>query len=272
LVPETYDCDVAVIMVSHNDLSEECLLSIQKARAQSSLNIQLVVIDNQSHTYHANEFVKPLVPDAIVLLRHGDFGYGRSCNRGTRELVAKYYFILNPDTVITDPTLFETFVRDLETHPNTGIIAPKIVYPNDQQQETCRRFPKWFMPFVMRTNWQNHGFGKTYLESFVMRDYDHAQKRNVDWVQGSAMFIPGDVWRTLDGFDDRYWLYFEDIDLCRRVHLLNKEVVYNPSVCIQHAYGKESATYKNNLMNILIKKESRSHIMSWIKYTLKWFI
>ena len=256
IVPETYDADVVVVMVSHNDLSEACLQSFVEARNRTSLKIKLVVADNNSHKYAANEFVQQIVPDAIVLLRHEDHGYGRSCNRAAQELSAKDYFILNPDTVLTDLDIFTKFNAFMEANPHVGIIAPKIFYLDGRLQETCRRFPAWFMPFITRTKLQSSSFGKKYMESFAMRDYDHETKRNVDWVQGSALFVCGELWKTIDGFDDRYWLYFEDIDLCRRVHLMGKEIIYDPQTTLQHAHGKESATYSNLLVNLMKKKES----------------
>ncbi len=265
--PET---DIAVIMVSHNDLSEACLRSFVEARTRTTLRINLVVADNHSNKYAANEFVQPIVPDSIVLLRHEDHGYGRSCNRAAREFFAKYYFILNPDTVLTDLDLFEKFYRFMEANPRVGIVAPKIYYLDGRLQETCRRFPAWYVPFVTRTRLEQTRFGKTYMHQFAMRDFDHETKRDVDWVQGSAMFVRGDLWRTLDGFDDRYWLYFEDIDLCRRTHLAGKQIIYDPQTTLQHAHGKESATYANIFMNLLKKKEARGHISSWLKYVWKW--
>lgn len=267
---EAFDADIVVVMVSHNDLSEACLHSFVEARNRSHLNVKLVVADNNSNTYRANEFVEPIVPDAIVLLRNGDFGYGRSCNRAASELSAKYYFILNPDTILTDLDIFNKFYAFMEANQNVGIIAPKIYYLDGRLQETCRRFPAWYVPFVTRTRIEQTAFGKKYMHGFAMRDYDHETKRDVDWVQGSAIFVNGDLWRTLDGFDDRYWLYFEDTDLCRRVHIAGKQIMYDPQTTIQHAHGKESATYSNMIVNLLKKKEARGHIISWLKYLWKW--
>lgn len=268
--PEKFDADIVVVMVSHNDLSKMCLESFVTARSNTSLSVKLVVADNQSKKYIANEFVQSIVPDAIVLLRNKDHGYGRSCNRAAKELNARYYFILNPDTVLTDSNIFDKLSSYLNTHKDVGIIAPKIYYLDGRLQETCRRFPKWFVPFVTRTDLQKTTFGKKYMETFAMQDYDHETKRDVDWVQGSALFVEGNLWRLLDGFDDRYWLYFEDTDLCRRVHVLGKKIIYDPQTTIQHAHGKESATYANILINLLKKKEARGHIVSWLKYLWKW--
>ncbi|MDO8622140.1 MAG: glycosyltransferase family 2 protein, partial [bacterium] len=266
------DVDLAVVMVSHNDLNDACLASLAAARAAApELRIAVIVVDNASTTYDANVVVAAHLPDAIVLLRGGDHGFGRSCNLGASEVNARHYLFLNPDTVLTGPTILRTLHHYLESHPGVGIVAPNIVYPDGRLQETCRRFPAWFMPFIQRTSLRDTEFGKRYTARFLMADDDHAHERAVDWVQGSALCIRGDLWHTVGGFDERYLMYFEDIDLCRSVWLAGYQVRYLPSVVLTHAHGRQSARIRNIIVNIWKTKETRWHLQSWTKYQWKWF-
>jgi hypothetical protein len=267
-----YEADICVVMVTHNDLSEECLVSLAAARTSTKLSIKLVVADNDSNKQRANEFVAPYLPDAIVLLRNRDWGYGRSCNRAAQEVRARYYFILNPDTVLSDARIFDTLYAYMRTHPQVGLAAPKILYFDGRLQETCRRFPAWYMPIIQRTALKDTAYGVRYTDRFLMHDYDHERERAVDWVQGSAMFIDGETWQTLNGFDDRYFMYFEDIDLCRRMHILGKDVVYLPATTLKHAHGKESAKLPGIIRNVFGNDMARAHIVSWLKYSAKWGI
>lgn len=262
--------DVAIVMVSHNDLNPDCLKSVKRACEVSSLKIQLVVVDNHSHAYHANELVDEFFPGGMCLLREGDFGFGRSCNLGARAIDAEYYFFLNPDTKLVDEGIVLRLFTYLRAHPKVGIVGPKIFYFDGRLQETCRRFPAWYMPFVQRTALARTAFGKRYADHFAMRDYDHMMERGVDWMQGSALFMRGDVWSILGGFDDRFFMYFEDIDLCRRTKELGYEVVYYPEVSLQHFHGKESARIANFFKNLVYNRIARAHIISWAKYSLKW--
>lgn len=262
--------DVAVIMVSHNDLSDACLSSLAEARRRTPLDVSFVVVDNASTAYRANEFVERYFDDAWVLLRNGDFGYGRSMNKGAALVDAEYFFILNPDTVLADPDILTKLHAYMRSHPDVGLIGPKILNFEGVLQETCRRFPAWFQPLIQRTFLRDTSFGKTYLRSFQMKDEDHGVERDVDWVQGSAMFIKGDLWKRLGGFDDRYWMYFEDIDLCRKTWMSGHRVVYLPDVTLQHAHGRQSAKIRNLVMNVLKTKETRGHLASWMKYLWKW--
>ncbi len=268
--PQPPEVDIAIILVSHNDLDPACFISLQAAREKTTASTAVVVVDNNSHKYHANELVSEYIPDAWVLLRDGDHGYGRSMNRGAKHVRAKYYFILNPDTALPDGEVFNKLKAYMETHSDVGLIGPRIQGFQGELHDTCRRFPKVYMPFIQRTSLKKTAFGERYLHSFLMKDYDHKDEKAVDWVQGSAMFVDGDLWHNLGGFDDRFWLYFEDIDLCRRVWQAGKKVVYLPTVTISHLHGRQSAKISNIFVNLLKTKESRGHLVSWFKYTLKW--
>lgn len=262
----------SVVMVSHNDLNEPCLQSLQQAIEATAHKVQVVVVDNASTKYHANEFVDQYIKnDAVTVLRNGDFGFGRSNNCGAKEARGQYLLLLNPDTVISDEHFFDNLKIFLDENPQAGLVAPRIHSFDGELQETCRRFPAWFMPFVQRTRLGDMKFGQRYAETFLMRDYDHRAKRMVDWVQGSAMCISKPLFDELGGFDDRFWMYFEDIDLCRRVWGTGHPVYYFPGIHIRHAYGKASASRKNFAWNVLTNTMAHAHIVSWLKYQIKWF-
>ncbi len=267
---DAVEADIAVVMVSHNDLNETCLSSLETARKTTPLKVGVVIVDNGSTAYRANEVVDRHLSGAVCLLRGGDYGFGRSCNRGAREINARYYFFLNPDTRLIDPDIFDTLHAYMEAHAETGLAAPKILYFDGRLQETCRRYPAWYMPFVQRSFLKQTRFGRAYTERFQMADYDHAKERSVDWVQGSAMCIRADVWKAMGGFDDRYFMYFEDIDLCRRIRLAGHDIAYLPSTRLQHAYGKESAKLPGLFNNLARNPMARAHLASWMKYLLKW--
>lgn len=263
--------DIAVVTVSHDELNDVYLQSMKRAMESTALKVQLIVVDNDSKKYRANELVASVIQhDATVILRNGDFGFGRSSNRGADEADAEYIFFLNPDTNLCDEKIFDVLYRFMKERPKVGIIAPKILYFDGRLQETCRRFPKWYLPFVQRTSLKDSAFGKAYAASFQMQDYDHEHLRMVDWAQGSALFLSKALYDELGGFDHRFWMYFEDIDLCRRSWDLGRPVYYVPEVKIQHAHGKESAKEKNFIKNILTNKVARAHIASWLKYEWKW--
>lgn len=261
----------AIITVSHNDLNEHYFASLKSAIAHTKERVQLIIVDNASTAYAANELVdQHFEKDAVTILRNGDFGFGRSSNRGIQEAQAQYVIFLNPDTVISDEQFFDHLKTFLDANPQAGIVAPRIHHHDGELQETCRRFPRWFMPFVQRTVLGKSSFGERYAAKFLMRDYDHQKSRMVDWAQGSALCISQPLLEELGGFDDRFWMYFEDIDLCRRVWNTGHPVYYMPETHIRHAYGKASAAKRNFVWNALTNSMAHAHIISWLKYQWKW--
>lgn len=262
--------DIGIIMVSYNNILKECLPSVKRAMEASSLRIGFVLVDNGSQTFAPYVHVREHLPGAIVLLREKNYGFGHSCNRALQEIEAAYYLFLNPDTVLLDEDFFDRLYAFMKERPWAGILAPRIQHFSGELQETCRRFPAWYMPLIQRTFLARLGFGARYAHHFLMRNIAHDHVRLVDWVQGSAMFISGELCKELQGFDERYWMYFEDVDLCRRAWEKHRPVYYHPDIRIQHAHGKASATPGGYIRNLLWNRAFRAHVVSWIKYVWKW--
>lgn len=262
--------DVSIVIVSHNDLNAECLASVERARKASGLKVGVVVVDNNTTAFDAAKVLWESIPDGVIVQRNWDAGYGSSMNRGAKELDADYVFILNPDTVLIDDRILAKLVAFMKAHPKTGIAAPKVVYPDGKLQETVRRFPGWQVPILQRTKLGDTAYGKKYLNRFLMRDVPHDATRMVDWAQGSAMFLPMDLWKSLGGFDDRFWMYFEDVDLCRRSWEMNRPVYYVADAVMQHAFGKASVRQGSLLRTLLTNKMARAHSLSFLKYMAKW--
>lgn len=262
--------DICVVLVISNKLYESCLTSLAEALKQTDRSTRVVIVDNNSSAIRVNELATQYLPQARVITRDRNHGFGRSMNFGALHVDADYYFLLNPDTRLTEPTILNRLVAYTTSHPDVGLAAPKLSNFDGTRQDTCRRFPAWYQPLVQRTALGRTGWGRTYTEHFLMHDFDQMTERPVEWVQGSAMFISGNVWKKLNGFDDRFWLYFEDIDLCRRVWHDGHKVMYVPSITLQHEYGRASAKIKNPVANILKTQATRAHIASWLKYLWKW--
>jgi len=262
--------DIAIITVTKDKLDPECLPSVRRLLAAPDLKVQFVLIDNASTSFDAHALVEKELPGAIIILRNKNFGMGRSSNRGAAEVEADYYFFLNPDTIIRDEKLLHRLRDFLLACPAAGMVAPRICYPDGRAQETCLRFPKWYSPLAQRTSWLPVAVAEKHRQDFLMEDYDHQKVRIVDWVQGSAFMISRQFFEELGGFDERFFMYYEDVDLCRRAWEKHRPVYYLPEVTLFHGYGKGSAV-TGGLINGLIKnKMARAHISSWIKYTIKW--
>lgn len=262
--------NVAIVTVTANKLDVDCLASVQKILATSPLRTAFVVVDNASTTFDAHTLVKQHVPEAMVILRDHNHGFGASCNRGAQEIDADVYFFLNPDTRIDDPTIVQTLYDFMRATPQVGIVAPKILYMDGRLQETCRRFPTFLIPLIQRTTLLEEKKATARRREFLMEDFGHHKRRLVDWVQGSAFMVDGRLFHELGGFDERYFMYYEDVDLCRQCWERGRPVYYLPDAVMYHAYAKDSAKGNGLLNQILHNRQTRAHIVSWMKYSLKW--
>jgi N-acetylglucosaminyl-diphospho-decaprenol L-rhamnosyltransferase len=265
-----YDVDVAIVTVSTNKLNTSCIQSMKRVIEKSSLKMAFVLVDNASTEYDAYEFVTEHMPEAIVILRNKNHGFGSSCNRGARDLNAKYYFFLNPDTDIVNESVIDALHKFMTNYPRVGIVAPKLKYMDGRVQETCRRFPKWYTPIIQRTNIFPNRLNEEHRKNFLMEDFSHDEPRMVDWVQGSAFMIDGDLFREIGGFDERYFMYYEDVDLCRQCWEKGRPVYYLPEVELFHEFTKASAKQKSTLEGLFTNRLLRAHIGSWLKYMKKW--
>lgn len=263
--------DIAIITVSTNKLHEECLASVQRLIEATPLRVVFVLVDNASTTFEAHALTRRFVKEPIVILRRENHGFGRSCNRGAREVEADFYFFLNPDTRIDDTQVLTRLHAFMKQYPRVGIVAPRLRYMDGRIQETCRRFPDWVTPFIQRTTFFPRKRTQRHQSHFLMNDYDHEKRRMVDWVQGSAFLMDGVLFREIGGFDDRFFMYYEDVDLCRRVWQQGRPVYYLPTAEMYHAYAKESAEGGSVLRGFFLNHKTRVHAASWLKYTIKWF-
>lgn len=260
--------DIAIVMVTTDALHPDCLPSVRRIMEASGLRVCFVLVDHASQNINVERMAEA-VPGAMVVHRDGNYGFGASCNRGAREVDARAYFFLNPDTILDDEQMLPTLFAFLQAHPQVGIVAPKVWYLDGRLQLTCRRFPKWFMPFVRRTE-AGAKFGQRDARAFLMEDVNHDTARPVDWAQGSALLVDADLFRALGGFDERFFLYYEDVDLCRSAWDCGRAVYYLPDATVRHAYGQGSAQGGGLVHNLFTNPLARWHVASWIKYMLKW--
>lgn len=264
--------DLAIVTVVANKLDEACLRSVRAMLDHASVQTKFIVVDNASTAFDARAYVTRWIPEAIVILRDKNYGFGASCNRGASEIDADHYFFLNPDTRMDDPLMLERLHAFMAAYPQVGIVAPKILYMDGRVQETCRRFPALNTPLVQRTSLVEEKKAAAHRREFLMEDFGHDKRRLVDWVQGSAFMIDGKLFRELGGFDERYFMYYEDVDLCRQCWEAGRPVYYLPEAVMYHAYAKESAQGDGLLRQLLHNRQTRAHVASWIKYSCKWFL
>ena len=256
--------NLSIVIVNYKNVEKtiNCLKSI-KASNLGDLSYEIVVVDNASLDNSAVE-ISSAYPDIKVIKSDNNLGMGGGNNLGIRQTTGEFILVLNPDTLIKDDAIL-LLCKYLKEHEEVGIVGPKLLNTDGTLQYSCLRFPKIFTPILRRTFLGN--YTPSYLNDFLMKDFDHARIKEVDWLMGSCLLIRRDIFgKDKNIFDEKFFMYFEDIDLCRRVQkIYKKKVVYFPSAVVLHDHARQSAL-RPWYISPFTDKLTREHLKSWFKY------
>lgn len=248
---------ITASVVFYNSISKD-IETILRCAHNSSIST-IYVVDNASNR-DIEYFVKGISTKIIYIQGHGNVGYGAGHNIAIQkaiEINAEYHVVLNPD-IYFDCVVIENLFKFMDSHTDIGLLLPKVTYPDGTIQYLCKLLPT---PLdVLGRRLLPKSWMKKRNDKYEMRFTGYDKIRNCPILSGCFMFIRTSVLREVGLFDERFFMYFEDFDLTRRIHQVSKTVYY-PRVTIIHAHAAEHRTSK-----FLLKKS----IISTIKYFNKW--
>lgn len=265
--------DISIIIVNYHMKAriQTCLASLHTEIANTTRSVHIVIIDNSQNADGIQEWLTQTYPTVHYINPHQNVGFGKATNIGIASCDASYYFVLNPDTeCLKEQKTLERLYAFMEKEKKVGMVGPKIVYPDGSLQYSCYRFPTLFQPFYSRTSLGKKGKGKKIADHFLMKEFDHEKTIPVDWIMGSAMFVRKQAIDDVGVFDDRYFMYAEDADWCRRMWEAHWPVYYVHDIVLSHIHGRGSAKIPGVFNALLKNKLARIHLMSWFKYMWKW--
>jgi GT2 family glycosyltransferase len=226
--------DIVIVNWNSGELLADCLRSIETAQAASSLPVRVMVVDNASADASHRRYAGALPVELIC--NAANEGFARACNQGAARGTAAYILFLNPDTRI-EAGVLEKVVRRME-QPDAAKIAVcgiQLVDDKGNVARSCARFLTLGTLFndTIGTSkyWPNRCPG------LMMSDWDHADTRFVDHVMGAFYVIRRSVFERLSGFDEDYYVYYDDLDLSLRVHKLNQASLYYTGARAYHMGG-----------------------------------
>lgn len=198
----------------------------------------VAVVDNASADGSADR-VAECFPQAVLVRNRENRGFGAAHNQVLKGSGSRYVFLLNPDAEM-QPGSLAALVRFMDENPDVGICGPLVLNPDGTVQYSARRFPTLlagaFRNTLLGRLFPNNRFTRDYLLS----DWDHRTQRDVDWVSGAAMMIRREVIEQVGVFDERFFMYSEDVDLCYRAHEAGWRVTFFPGAVITHARAHSS--------------------------------
>jgi GT2 family glycosyltransferase/lipopolysaccharide/colanic/teichoic acid biosynthesis glycosyltransferase len=222
---------------------------------------EVIVVDNASSD-GTPEMVRERFPWVDLVAGDENLGYSKGVNVGIRRASGKYFLILNPDTIVRKDSI-QKLADFMERTPDAGIVGPKLVFHDGNVQLSCRRFYTFKVLLLRRTPLGKLFKNSQAVRDHLMLDYDHESAREVDWLLGAAMLVRREAVESVGLMDERFFLYFEDVDWCYRMKQDGLKVYYQPESVIVHGYTRESA-------QSVLNRSFFAHLVSLFRYYEKW--
>lgn len=260
--------EVSFVILNYKNgrLIKNCLNSLKQCHFNFSYEI--IVADNNSHDPYWLK-LKETFTDVTFIENPKNGGYGYGNNLAIKQAHGEFIAIINPDIFVL-PNSVETMLAFIKQDENIAMVGPKLTNADGTIQRSCGRYPDWRLPFYRRSFLGKTKSGQAWLKNYFYLNEDMNQPRQVDWLFGAFLLFRKTDFDKVGGFDERFFMYIEDIDLCRQINLTGKKIYYLPQATAIHLHQRDSAQWLG--LKGLIKKSGRNHLLSWIKYCIKYII
>jgi GT2 family glycosyltransferase/lipopolysaccharide/colanic/teichoic acid biosynthesis glycosyltransferase len=247
------------------------LRSVHREAERAGIAAELLLVDNASRD-GMPQAAAAEIPGVRLLRNERNVGFGAGVNQGFRAARGRRVLLFNPDAELHDGAL-APLMRVLDGDPDLAVAAPALWLPGGRLQDSARRFYDAGAILAQRTPWAGTSRGRRALRRHTMeaekgaldgRSGAAGDPLRVDWVTGAAMLVDRDSVPAQGPFDERYFLYFEDVDLCRRLRAGGRGVAFVPSAQASHAWARGSRRHVP--WNPLLWR----HIQSGLLYALRW--
>lgn len=252
---------LSIVIVHYNTSGDlgRCLDAL--ARCPPSCDHAVTVVDNAS-TDPGLAAVREAHPGVRWLANARNEGYARGCNRGLRAADADFTLLLNPDVVV-QPGAIDALLRAAAAHPRAGLLGPQLLNEDGTIQESCRRFYTLGTLLMRRTILGRLAPDSRAVGRHLMRDFDHLTTRPVDWVIGGCVLVRREAVARVGAMDERFFLYFEDVDWCYRMGQAGYDVLYVAESRFVHRHRRDSARGP-------MRRSFWLHLTSLISFYEKW--
>ena len=224
---------LSIVIVSWNtcDLLFNCLESI--CHPPLDLDFEAIVVDNASND-GSREMVTDRFPEVKLISNSNNPGFAYANNQALRQCSGDLVLLLNADTVVKLGAI-ETMVNFIESNPDVGIVGARLLNPDGSLQESA--YPE---PTLSREFWRLFHLDKLwYYGTYPMKSWNHNEPRKVDILKGACLLIRSDALEDVGLFDEDYFIYSEEVDLCTRMQNSGWSLYWLPSAEVIH-YGGQS--------------------------------
>ena len=208
--------DLSCIIVNYqqSESLKGCLNSIYQTIQE--IDFEVIIIDNSEEDLGLQS-LKENYPKVLIVYNPTNVGFSKANNQAAKIARGKFLFILNPDTILKEQAINSMF-RHIRSNMEIGALGPKVLNPDGSLQYSCRRYPTLWTSLFNRYSIFSRLFPQNRLTTrYLMLDFEHNETSPVDWLSGCCLMIPKSVFEEVNGFDENYFLFNEDVDLCRMV-------------------------------------------------------
>ena len=252
----------SIVIVNWNSGSQlsECVQSISSSLKDNCALNKIIVVDNASVDDSLQVLDKNL-DNLMIIQNKENNGFGKACNQGANYASGDFILFLNPDMLVFEDTFTNLFAYiDKNKDDKTAIYGVQLVDDNNHIQKSCARLPK-LSSFMIRSLGLNK-VSSTYFKSYTMENWDHSETKIVDQVIGAFFMIRKSTFEFLNGFDERFFVYYEELDLSKRVKDSGQTTVY---VTEAKAYHKGGGT-SENVKALRLFYNTRSRLIYALKH------
>jgi GT2 family glycosyltransferase len=233
---------LSIVILCWNDLKviSDCLRSIYSGT--HSTDFEVIVSDNGS-TDGSVEFIRKNFPQVQVIENGANLRFSKGNNVGIRASKGEYVLILNPDTIIHESSL-DRWIEFADQHPEAGGFGCRVLNADGSYQGCARPFPTVWRSWIALLYLRPLGYiSDVFLSDKYVRWKGDTQ-RLIDWQAGCSLLVRADLLKRLGGFDEQFYYYYEDLDLCRRIWGAGYPIVYTPDVTITHLVGQSVKSFR----------------------------
>lgn len=233
---------ISILIVSFNtrEVLRECLNSV--AASTASLSVETIVVDNCSRDGSA-AMVRKEFPWVHVIESKENLGFGRANNLAFTAARGRYIVLLNSDAFLQQNTLCLS-LKKMEADPTVGLASGRLVGRDGELQPSARMFPNLLRQLLVISGLAHKFAGSRFFGQADRTWADPMEAAEVDWVPGAYSIIPADILHRYGFFDPRFFLYYEEVDLCLRIQKAGYKIMYWPEICIVHVGGESSRQVK----------------------------
>lgn len=262
-----YPSRVAIVIVNWNSgpLLRRCLESFVRCNGLDRI-AQVVIVDNGSSDGSCDSLPDAMVP-VCVIKNEENRGFAAACNQGASLCRADYLLFLNPDAELLPNSLIEPLeYMDDPRRQDVGICGIQLLDKKGRVARSCARLPTSYS--LVTSALRLHGLSRRLFPSHFMKEWDHLQTRNVDQVIGAFFLVRGALFGQLAGFDERFFVYYEEVDFCARARQAGQGTVYLASAQARHVGAGCSNQVRGRTLFYSLRSRiayAEKHLPQWSK-------